>query len=212
MTLAKFALLTHDLNAIKSLEGYESYWDLNPKKIDDEYKLVFLYLDSEENLKKSLIDQVGLSGLKEKLIGIYLSDRNVLPWLHLYPSVNGSLNLHQLKTILNNQHRNPSYDGIFLKVKNRLEKIKFNQIRWIMAKDVYSIIKTEDARFLVSHTLKEMEEKLIPYTNFKRIHRSYLVNLDFVEAIEEGELIIDSEAIPIGPAYKQELMTRLLFM
>ncbi|MEO6189085.1 MAG: LytTR family DNA-binding domain-containing protein [Saprospiraceae bacterium] len=104
------------------------------------------------------------------------------------------------------------FDGVFIKVKNRLEKIKFNEILWIMAKDVYCIIKTKEARFLVSHTLKEMEEKLIPVGHFCRIHRSYLVNIDLIEAIEEGELIIGNEPIPIGPSYKDDLMDKLLFM
>lgn len=212
MTLPKFAFITQDLDPIKSLETYNNYWDLNPKRIDDQYQLVFLFLDSEENFKKAFQAHNDLNGFLDKIIGIYPVERNMLNWLQSYPIVQSCLDLNQLKRLLDSQHDSPIHDGLFLKVKNRFEKIKFNQIRWIMAKDVYCIIRTLDARYLVSHSLKELEEKLISYANFKRIHRSYIVNIDCIEAIQEGELIIDSEPIPIGPSYKEDLFTRLLFM
>jgi LytTr DNA-binding domain len=100
-------------------------------------------------------------------------------------------------------------DGAFFKVKNRLEKICFDDILWIQAKDVYSVIRTRDARFLVSHTLREIDERF-PHTQFQRVHKSYMVNLKNIEAIEDKNLLLDEEYIPIGQAYREVLMKRLL--
>lgn len=103
-------------------------------------------------------------------------------------------------------------DGIFFKVKNRFEKIKFEDIIWVQAKDIYSVIKTKDARFLVSHTLRDIDEKLSQYHSFLRVHRSYIVNLKKISAIEDGNLLVESEYIPVGQSYKEVLMQNLLFM
>ncbi|MBK8450209.1 MAG: LytTR family transcriptional regulator [Saprospiraceae bacterium] len=209
--MAEFALFTKDQNVFQHLKIYHNALDFNPKDNLSNYKLICIYLDSESKLQEILDETPELNSFKQKLLGIFDGSNPSISWSLKY-EFKSFINLSQFKILLESNQSKPTYDGIFLKVKNRLEKIKFSQVRWIMAKDVYSIIKTEDARYLIGHTLKEMEEKLTPYTSFKRIHRSYIVNIDFIEAIEEGELIIDSEAIPIGPAYKEDLMTRLLFM
>lgn len=208
--MAKFALVTHDLNLFQNLAGYSV--DVNPESFRNDYRLIFVYLDVESNLNKLLNKQPKLKELQDQLVGVYMAENQVQKWLAKSALIKGSITIDQFKFLMENNSLASNHTGIFLKVKNRLEKIHFKEIRWIMAKDVYSIIRTSDARYLVSHSLKEMEEKLAPFSNFKRIHRSYLVNLDFIEAIEEGEVIIESESIPIGPAYKEDLLSGLLFM
>lgn len=210
--MADFAFITQDLTIIHQLSGLNHLWDINPKELHNDYKQIFIYIDTEEHFKNNLITYPNLTSLTNQTIGITSHDHNAIQWMNHYPSIHGMLDISQLQCLLKKDQLQAKYDGVFVKVKNRLEKIIFNQIRWIMAKDVYSIIKTEDARFLVSHTLKDMEEKLLPYPQFSRIHRSYIVNINFIQAIEEGELIVDEEPLPIGPAYKEELMAKLLFM
>lgn len=102
-------------------------------------------------------------------------------------------------------------EGVFFKVKNRLEKIIPEEIRWVQASDVYSIIRTQDARYLVSHTLKSLEEKLSS-TDFLRVHRSYLVKVNQIKAIEDGQVLIGEDYIPVGQTHKDALFNRLDFM
>ncbi len=106
---------------------------------------------------------------------------------------------------------NPKKEGVFFKVKNRLEKINPNEIKWIQANDIYSIIRTNNARYLVSHTLKSLEEKLSD-TDFLRVHRSYIVQLKQIRAIEDGQVLIGEDYIPIGQTHKETLFNRLDFM
>lgn len=105
-----------------------------------------------------------------------------------------------------------THNGIYFKVKNRLEKILFDDILWVQARDIYSVIKTHQARFLVSHTLREIDEKLAIYGNFQRIQRSHLVNLTKIEAIDHKELVIAGEYLPIGQAYREQLFQKILLM
>lgn len=98
-------------------------------------------------------------------------------------------------------------DYIFVKVKHRIIKVMYNDILWVEAYDNYSFIVTADQKYLVSSTLKDMEHKL-PSQNFVRVHRSYIANLDKVEALEESAVVFSKSEIPIGKSYKKLLMSR----
>lgn len=61
--------------------------------------------------------------------------------------------------------------------------IPVDQIRYIMAKDDYSCIFTEDDRYLSTTSLAQFESKLGDF-GFFRVHRRYIVNLANVEDVE----------------------------
>lgn len=71
--------------------------------------------------------------------------------------------------------------------------IPVDQIRYIMAKDDYSCIFTDDDRFLSTTSLAQLEAKLCDF-GFFRVHRRYIVNLACVEDVET----IPSGAIQLG--------------
>ena len=54
-------------------------------------------------------------------------------------------------------------------------------------------------------SLKKLEEEL-PSNNFMRIHRSFIIGLDKIEAIERNHIVIGKEQIAIAPNYKDSLM------
>ena len=98
-------------------------------------------------------------------------------------------------------------DHLFVKVKHRMVKIELKDVLYVEAYDNYSFIVTGQQKYLVSSTLKEMENKL-PNNDFVRIHRSYIVNFNRIEAIEENFVIVNTNSIPIGKSFKKALMTR----
>lgn len=102
-------------------------------------------------------------------------------------------------------------DGIFVKTRNRLEKIMLRDIRWVEASDIYALVSTATGKYLLNTSLKAVEEKF-PATRFIRVHRSYIVNLDKIEAIEEDDLIITEQRIPVGKTFRDKLMSRLSFL
>ena len=71
--------------------------------------------------------------------------------------------------------------------------IPVDQIRYIMAKDDYSCIFTEDDRYLSTTSLAQFESKLGEF-GFFRVHRRYIVNLANVEDVET----VPSGAIQLG--------------
>ena len=71
--------------------------------------------------------------------------------------------------------------------------IPVDQIRFIMAKDDYSCIFTEDDCYLSTTSLAQFESKLGEF-GFFRVHRRYIVNLVNVEDVET----VSSGAIQLG--------------
>ena len=86
-------------------------------------------------------------------------------------------------------------------------KIALKDVLWVEAYDNYSFIITQGHKYLISSTLKEMEKKLPPNI-FVRTHRSYIVNLEKVEAFEENSLIVNEKPIPIGKSFRKDLMAK----
>jgi DNA-binding LytR/AlgR family response regulator len=102
-------------------------------------------------------------------------------------------------------------DGIFVKANKRLEKVLLRDILMVEAYDIYAMIYTLNNKYLLNSSLKVVEDKF-PASRFIRVHRSYIVNIDKIEAIEESDLIVNNKRIPIGKTYKDDLMKRLSFL
>jgi two-component system response regulator LytT len=103
-----------------------------------------------------------------------------------------------------------SNDFIFVKSNSRLVKVKMSEIFFVEALKDYVVINTLNARFTIHSTMKDIEKKL-PTEEFTRVHRSFIVRLDKIAAIEQPNLILenDKKVIPIGGSYKDELNLRL---
>ena len=104
-------------------------------------------------------------------------------------------------------------DCIFVKSNSRLVKVKSNDIYFVEALKDYVIIQTRDAKYTVHSTMKDILTKLSS-SEFLRVHRSYIVRVDKIVAIEQNNLIIedDKKIIPVGGSYRDELHSRLKFV
>ena len=83
-------------------------------------------------------------------------------------------------------------------------KIAFNDILYLEAMKDYTKIVTIEQKYLVLSTLNGIIEKL-PTDKFTRIHRSYVVNKNKVDAVQKNTVKIESVELPIGKLYKHEL-------
>lgn len=99
-------------------------------------------------------------------------------------------------------------DYIFIRSNSVLTKIKIGDILYMQALGDYVNIYTSEKRFTAHITLKGIEEKL-PSGKFYRLHRSYLVALDYVDGVNEGTAFIGNHPISIGKQFKKELLAKL---
>jgi two-component system LytT family response regulator len=106
-------------------------------------------------------------------------------------------------------------DRIVVKARGRVRFLRVEEIAWIEADDVYVRLHSADrASYLHRAPLRELEASLDP-RRFVRIHRSTIVNLEFVaelQADSHGEfavLLRDRTVLRLSRSYRPTLEARL---
>ena len=103
----------------------------------------------------------------------------------------------------------PETDYMFVKADKKLVKINYEDIVYIEGLKDYVIIKLEQERVITLQTMKSLEEKLPP-SKFKRIHRSFIVNIKKISAIVGNMVEVkeknQAKHLPIGKNYRDELL------
>lgn len=95
----------------------------------------------------------------------------------------------------------------FIKTEREYRNIDFDQILYVAGmKDYVLIYLASEPEPIVTHiTLKAIEEKL-PSDMFMRVHRSYIVALDKITAIDScGDILIDKISVPVSDSYRKEI-------
>lgn len=95
----------------------------------------------------------------------------------------------------------------FIKTEREYRNIEFDQILYVAGmKDYVLIYLASEPEPIVTHiTLKAIEEKL-PSDMFMRVHRSYIVALDKITAIDScGDILIDKISVPVSDSYRKEI-------
>jgi len=95
-------------------------------------------------------------------------------------------------------------DSLFLKKDTHFERVKFEDIYFLMAESSYTVIHTKNAKYLYSCLLKKFEEKL-PDSIFVRVHRSYIVNINSITGFEGNTLHLGNVKIPVSKSNRDEL-------
>ena len=99
-------------------------------------------------------------------------------------------------------------ETIFIKSDSKLVQINTHKIFWIEALGNYMRVITEDGKYTILSTMKDVANKL-PSDEFVRVHRSFIVRLDKIESIEDNYIVINNNQINIGKAYKEGLSGKL---
>ncbi|MFH6604115.1 LytR/AlgR family response regulator transcription factor [Maribacter algicola] len=99
-------------------------------------------------------------------------------------------------------------DSIFVKKQHLYYRIQFEEIQFIKADNVYLEVNTVDKKFLVRSPLKDYLEKL-PKNKFYRAHKSYIVNVDHIDAINSKDIMINNNLIPISKEFKEFIISAM---
>lgn len=166
-------------------------------------------LDSKPNGEKPMIvfttafDQFAIEGYKVNAIDYLLKPYSYEEFLR------AASKAKSLKESFNTRKETfpetDSQDYIFLKVEYQLVKVRLTDIRYIEGlKDYVKVhLLHREHPILSLASLKSMEEKL-PSSQFMRIHRSYIVNLDKIESITRSSIQIGSDQLTISENYRDQ--------
>lgn len=97
---------------------------------------------------------------------------------------------------------------LFVKTEHRLEKIILRDILYIEGMRDYRRIHTLDKRIMTLQNFKEFEQ-ILPPNLICRVHKSYMVALGKIDAIERNRIRIGDQMIPISDTYKADFFNRI---
>ena len=115
--------------------------------------------------------------------------------------------------MLNDQHRQQISFGerfFFVRSDYKLVQVRFDDILYIEGLKDYLRIYLDGANkpIMSLMNMKKMEEYL-PYPEFMRVHRSYIVHLPKVKVIDRSRIVFGDTYIPISESYKDNIMNNL---
>jgi two-component system LytT family response regulator len=101
---------------------------------------------------------------------------------------------------------NENEKPLFIKSGTKIFKINVSDILFLEKEGNYfNIHMANNKKILIRMNFFDLF-RYLPNNNFIRIHKSYIINLKHLDTIEGQHVIISSRNIPIGAAYKHELM------
>ena len=100
-------------------------------------------------------------------------------------------------------------DFFFVKSDKKLVRVRYSEILYVEGLKDYVIIRMENGRVITLQTMKSLEEKL-PKKMFRRIHRSFIVGVNKIHALDGNMVEIMEKGatkhLPIGKNYRDELL------
>ncbi|OQP46142.1 DNA-binding response regulator [Niastella yeongjuensis] len=98
--------------------------------------------------------------------------------------------------------------ALFFNVSKKRVKVYIDEILFIESLKEYIRITTKDKSILTKFQLGQIEEMLAK-NGFLRIHRSFLVAKNKIDAFSATDVEINGEQIPIGRSYKDAVIALL---
>lgn len=105
--------------------------------------------------------------------------------------------------------RNRSRNFISIPVKDGIQKLDIASVYYVESQGHTLIYRTKNKTYTSRGVMKELEEALLPY-GFFRSNKGYLVNMKYVDGIQEGCCVIEEEKLPISRAKKKAFMEALV--
>lgn len=112
------------------------------------------------------------------------------------------LEYHELVTTAS-QAQKAERNFLFLKADYKIHKVAFDELIYAEnQKDYIKVFRVNKKPLMVLMPMRELEG-LLPDT-FMKVHRSFIVNLQKLEEVERGQILINNQRIPVSDAYKEE--------
>jgi DNA-binding LytR/AlgR family response regulator len=94
---------------------------------------------------------------------------------------------------------------MFVKAEGKLIRINLAELWFAEGLKDYVRLWTEHGKIIIHSTMKNFEDSLAAYGNFTRVHKSYIVNMQYISEIEGNMMRIKGQTIAIGNTYKEEV-------
>lgn len=131
----------------------------------------------------------------------------------LLKAVNKASQIHRFSELLSskvtNHDKNPNLDFILVKTGYNTIRINLDDILFCEGLKDYIKIHVTGKTIVTQNSLKKFEE-ILPNDRFVRIHKSFIIPLSKIDAIQNNRVVIGKSLIPIGDNYKANFKQKIL--
>lgn len=103
----------------------------------------------------------------------------------------------------------PTSDYFFVKCESKYEKVNYADVRFIESLQNYVIIHTSAKKLITYMTLSSLANQL-PKDKFLKVHKSFIVSIAGIKAIDGNEILIGEARIPISRNLKDQVVNRII--
>lgn len=100
-----------------------------------------------------------------------------------------------------------SSDYIYIKADRKYVKLFYQDIKYIKGLKDYVIIYTNNERVITAINIKTIYSEL-PKHIFARTSKSYIININYIKAVNVDTILIEDEELPLGKTYKDEFLSK----
>ena len=126
-----------------------------------------------------------------------------------FKSVHKAREYHQLRQKPAAEPAAAATDHFFIKSGTKYEKILFDEILYVEGMQNYVTIYTTRGKYMTLLYLKNLEENLDPKA-FIRVHKSFIVSIHQITAIEGNEIFIGDHRVPISRNYREVVIEQVV--
>lgn len=103
------------------------------------------------------------------------------------------------------KEQDASSNYFFVKTNRKLVKVNHYELLFVQSYGEYVKLYTKDDVILALQTTNFMET-LLPASDFVRIHRSHIVNINQIKEIEGNQVLIEQHKLPISKRMRESFM------
>lgn len=96
---------------------------------------------------------------------------------------------------------------LFLKTGKAIVSLRYEDIRYIEGLKDYMVFHTPQGKHIVYKRMKQLEETLPP--QFSRVHNSYIINRDHIQKIEDNQVWVSDQVVPISDKYRELFFSKV---
>lgn len=102
-------------------------------------------------------------------------------------------------------------DSLFVKDSSTYKKLLIKDIQYIQSFKNYVEIFMKTGRVIVRSSLQKILQ-IFPQTHFVQVHRSFVVNINFIESIDGDFIFIENRKIPLSKSNRNDLFQKIHFL
>ncbi|MBF0575145.1 LytR/AlgR family response regulator transcription factor [Dysgonomonas sp. GY617] len=117
--------------------------------------------------------------------------------------------LFQSQILLQNNGEDAK-SNMYIRQGDSFDRIAWQDILYVEGMQNYLKLHFKDKTLVIHQTMTSLEE-ILPKDTFFRIHRSFLLNISYIDSISGGRIFVNGKELPISKQRKEELLNTVVY-